>query len=145
MRILTPEQFLREIRNTRNKFDVELFRAKQDIGRQAVAHFKASFNNAGFSGDMGKKWDLRDHNYPHQILNKTGSLRDSIRVLHIGTRIVVGTDSRYSQYHNDPTGSWRRNQYSDKATIQRQFIGNSASLERWIQHRLYQVLTYTFR
>lgn len=144
MKIVTPEQFLREIRNLPNKLEVEVFRAKQDIGRQAVAHFRSSFDKAGFAGGNGKKWAQRDHIYPHPILKQTGALRDSVRVFHTGSTIVVGTDNKYSQYHNDPTGSWSRNQYTDKTITQRQFIGNSSELERWIQLRLQKALTYTF-
>lgn len=145
MKQLTPDQFLRQIRNLGNKFDAEIFRAKQDIGRYATNHFKSSFARSGFAGGR-EKWAKREHSYNHAILDKSGKLKESLnfRVMNTSDKIVIMTVNPYSQFHNDPTGTWRRNQYTDKATIQRQFMGNSTSLELWIKKRLETALKNTF-
>lgn len=147
MKMLTPDQFLRQIRNLPNKFDAEINRAKQEIGQYSVAHFKSSFDRLGFAGGGGKKWAKRDHNYPWPILDKTGALKNSInfRVFNSSDRIIVSTSSKYSQFHNDPDGSWYKNQYSTEHTIRRQFMGNSKPLEKWIQRRLQRALINTFK
>jgi len=144
MKTLTPAQFLRETRNLRNKFDTEIFRAKQDISQYAVSHFKSSFDRGGFAGTRGK-WAERLRDYPHQIMDKSGALKNSITSSMLGSKIRIETKNGYSQYHNDPTGTWLRNQHSNKPATQRQFIGNSNQLEQWVLKRLQRALTNTFR
>ena len=58
--------------------------------------------------------------------------------------IIIRASAKYAQFHNDPTGTWRKNKYSTESATQRQFIGNSNTLEKWIQKRLEKALTYTF-
>lgn len=146
MKKLTPEQFLRHIRNLGSKFDAELFRAKREIGEYTLNHFKSSFDRQGFAGGGGK-WQERKHSYDHPILNKSGSMKDKMnfRVFNTADKIVVSSMRPYSQFHNDPTGTWRTNQHSSSPQIQRQFMGNSKALERWIEKRLKKALTHTFR
>lgn len=143
---LTPTQFLAHIRNLNNKFDVEMSRARQDIGALAVKRFKASFDRLGF--DNGKdKWKSRNRVYPHTLMDETGKLKNSIGVIGMTpSRITVGTFVSYAKYHNDPSSAgWTRNQFSEKPITRRQFIGNSTVLENQIKRRLQQALFYTFR
>lgn len=143
MRNLTPNQFLSQIRTLRNRYDAGLFRAKIEIAEYALSYFKSSFDKGGFAGGRGT-WKSREKDYPWPTLNKTGALRESLRVINVGSVIKIGTTNEYSQYHNDPTGTWRRNQYSGKPATQRQFIGNSKSLETWIRMKLLRTLKSIF-
>ena len=148
MKQLTPSQFLESIANLNNKLDVEMFRARTEIGQHSVDHFKSSFEQKGFADGRNQKWPDRTRNYPWSIMNKTGNLKNSIKATLISSsnRITISTDVPYAQYHNDPSSiGWRRNQFTDLPIQRRQFIGNSQSLERWIERRIKKALTNTFR
>lgn len=147
MRMLSPEQFLRELRNLGNKFETELFRAKQEIGNYSVSHFKSSFDRMGFAGG-GNTWPERSTGGSWPLMNKTGTLKSSIswNLRRSGNGIEIFTDNKYSQYHNDSTRlNHAQGPGNYKYNIKRQFIGNSRTLETWIQRRLQKVLTDTFR
>jgi len=146
MRMLKPDQFLRELRNMQSKFETELFRARQEIGTYAVNHFQSSFSKGGFAGG-GSSWRDREHSYSHKMLDKTGSMKEAInfRAYNTSNNIVVSATKSYARFHNDPDGSWARNQHTSKTTLQRQFIGNSRPMELWIKSRLQAMLTNTFR
>lgn len=143
MKNMTPEQFLSHVNRLRSRYDTGLFRAKREIAEYALAYFKSSFDKGGFAGGRST-WKERTKSYPWPTLNKTGALKQSIAILNVGPVIQIGTSNTYSQFHNDPTGTWRRNQFSDKPATQRQFIGNSKSLESWIRRRLEKALKETF-
>lgn len=152
MKYLTPKQFLAKIRNLDSKFDAELFRAKQEIGFYTLKYFQSSFDRGGFKSGQKtfQTWEDRDYSYPWPILNKGGAggtpaMRNSFRTSIIGDRIIIENTSTHSQYHNDPTGSWQRNQYTSRSTTQRQFMGNSSTLELWIKRKLQLTLENIFR
>jgi len=147
MKELTPEQFLKQIRNLGVKFDIELLQARRDIGQHSVDHFKSSFDKAGFAGGRGEKWPERLREYKWPIMHKTGRLKDSIkfRAFSTSNTIVVETAVPYAKYHNDPSSvGWKRNQFTNKPITRRQFMGNSQDLERWIQRRFKRALINTF-
>lgn len=144
MKKITPENFLEQIRLTKHRYRVQLYLAKQDMGRLAVQHFKSSFERRGFAGER-RKWKKREHIYKHPILEKTGELKNSIKFIAptATNRITVFTETPYAKYHNDPTGTWHRNQYTSKPTQQRQFMGNSKVLETKLKRRVEECIKNT--
>lgn len=147
MKILTPEQFVAKTRNLTSMFEVELFRAKQEMGHQAVNHFKRSFDREGFIGG-GDKWAPRVDTRKHPLLNKTGVMKNSLffTVSNAGGMVVIQTNSPYAHYHNNSTRtSHSQGMGNYRYNIQRQFVGDSKWLEKWTQDRLQKVFTYTFR
>ncbi|MGL5690346.1 MAG: hypothetical protein ACRDD8_05925 [Bacteroidales bacterium] len=132
-------------------FDFALLFAKNDIGKWATDHFKQNFDEGGFDGGP---WAQRNHNYPHPTLNKSGELKNSISFqLEPGVGVVIYTDeskfstqrgkrssNAYAVFHNDPTGSWRINQFSDAPAIQRQFIGPTPALHEHIRTSIINAL-----
>ena len=154
---ITPQQMVNQFKVLSNKFDMALLNAKQDIGRMAVDFFKKSFEVGGFYMS-GNKWEKRKHEYNWDILDKTGALKDSIVYeLHEGRGITVKTDesrfapqrgtrdsNSYAVFHNDPTGTWNLNQYTNETQVQRQFIGRSPHLEKQILDRLSIIFQHLF-
>lgn len=154
---ITPQQMINHFRVLSNKFDVALLNAKQDVGRMAVDFFKKSFEVGGFYMSEDK-WAKRKHEYNWGILDKTGALKDSIVYeLHEGRGLTIKTDesrfapqrgtrdsNSYAVFHNDPTGTWRLNQYTDEPQVQRQFIGRSQYLEKQILDRLSIIFQHLF-
>ena len=120
-------------------------------GEEAVKHFRSNFDKGGFQGDGFQPWKPRRRQYKHKTLQKTGTLKRSIRVIRAGTRtIVIGSDVEYAAIHNyggkvnakanirKHTRRTSKGEVSVKAhqrlmntTIpQRQFIGNGKILSR---------------
>lgn len=154
---ITPQQMLHQFKTLSNRFDVALLNTKQDVGRIAVDFFKKSFETGGFYMS-GSKWAKRKHEYSWGILDNTGALKDSIVYeLHEGRGLTIKTDesrfapqrgtrnsNSYATFHNDPTGTWKLNQYTDESQVQRQFIGRSPHLEKQILDRLSLIFQHLF-
>lgn len=148
LKVLTPRQFVKMVNRLPSKLQTEISRAQLDIARDSLTHFKSSFDKGGFAGGR-QKWAPRLKSYPHPTLKDSGTLKNS---LHMTTssgggngKVVIFTNNKYSQYHNDPTGTWTRNQFSSEPATQRQFLGRSKLLEERIRKRLERALHNTFK
>ena len=145
------------------------------IGTEAVNHFKESFTNEGFTDTGLKKWQSRASkrtgNTANQaILTKSGELGDSIDFRIEGKTIVIYSDKKYAQIHNEGgiitvTDSMRKYFWSqfylakeaaDKELMEqwkflalskeiripkRQFIGESETLNQRIAEKMERDLT----
>lgn len=93
------------------------------IGAVVLKSTNENFSKEGFNKT---KWKARKHfKYEdgHPILNKTGELKNSIKVLNISSdEVTVGTNKEYGWVHNDGTNE----------IPQRQFIGDDDKQERAI-------------
>lgn len=104
---------------------------KIKAGEEAVRHFKENFDRQGFVDSSVNPWEARKSSVQtHNILHKSGALKESIRVFgytHDG--VTVGSDIPYAQIHNE--GGWAL-AYGKHPFLmpQRQFIGSSSLLER---------------
>jgi phage gpG-like protein len=114
--------------------------------RDAVLHFKKSFDDEGFTDEGYSRWEKRK-NYSRRgksgsgspirsvkkyrkILTLTGKLKRSITIkLFSATKALIGTDSPYAAIHNQGLMGKAWGKHSFKMP-KRQFIGNSRKLER---------------
>jgi phage gpG-like protein len=107
----------------------------REIGKVVLKDTNENFANEGFGG---KKWKARKsfkYEDEHPISNKTGSLKNSIKILSVDKNdVVVGTEKEYGWVHNDGTDE----------IPQRQFIGNNEKQEKEIINLLEQELDKLF-
>lgn len=115
-------------------------------GKDAVAHFKKSFDHEGFTDENFSRWKPRRGQWmsvgasvrgsrgalpnTKKTLTKTGALKRSIRIAYnTGMRIMVWSNLPYSAIHNEGlTGrAWGRHSFR---MPKRKFLGNSRNLER---------------
>ncbi len=154
MRRITPQEFIRKCSLAENIFSAGMLQAKMDIGNFAVDLFQKSFQAEKVQGGETSSWAPRKKAYPWFIMQKTGNLKASINwQLTPGVGLQILTDCKYAQFHNDfnlvppqysnnrfytdwKGGAWQRNQYSDLPITQRQFIGHSSFLDRFIERRI---------
>lgn len=76
------------------------------IGVEAINHFKESFVNEGFTNQSLDKWAPRKTNRTSStnsqpILTKSGELADSIDYRVEGSLLVIYSDKKYAQIHNE--------------------------------------------
>jgi phage gpG-like protein len=76
------------------------------IGVEAVNHFKQSFINDGFTDTSLTKWASRKSKRTggtnsQPILTKSGELGDSIDYKVQGQTVLIYTDKKYAQIHNE--------------------------------------------
>lgn len=76
------------------------------IGVEAVNHFKESFVNEGFTNQSLDKWTPRKTSRAgstnsQPTLTKTGELADSIDYRVEGRTVVLYSDKKYAQIHNE--------------------------------------------
>ena len=76
------------------------------IGTEAVNHFKASFQNEGFTDASLQKWAARKSKRPggtnsQKILTKSGELGDSPDYRVEGNTVIIYSDKVYAQIHNE--------------------------------------------
>ena len=113
------------------------------ISVEAKNHFTKSFADQGFTDKGLVKWQprkSRSRDDGRAILVKTGNLRRSIRVISRSiNEVVIGSDLPYAQVHNEG-GRTRRGRMP-----KRQFIGESAVLNRKILARLDRIIQRIFR
>lgn len=76
------------------------------IGTEAVNHFKESFVNEGFTDTGLQKWSSRKTKRSggtnsQPVLSNTGELADSIEFRVEGKNIIITTDKKHAQIHNE--------------------------------------------
>lgn len=76
------------------------------IGTEAVNHFKEGFQNEGFTDKSLQKWASRKikragGTNSQKILSKSGELADSIEFRVEGQKIIISTDKKYAEIHNE--------------------------------------------
>jgi phage gpG-like protein len=145
------------------------------IGTEAVNHFKESFTNEGFTDGSLEKWKSRKSKRKgstngQTTLSGTRELEDSITFRVEGKSIVISTDKKYAQIHNeggeikvtanmkayfwaqyymaeeaddvDLMNQWKGMALCDKIVIpKRQFIGPSSVLDGAIIAKIERDLT----
>lgn len=143
---ITFQDMLNQWKIAPSKFAANYYKTKIEIGETYVREFKRSFDLKQIPG-TGRYWRNRKRDYPHPILNETGTLRESISYqLFEGNGLQIYTDESkfpvgrrktgsksYAAFHNAPDGTYPPN-------IQRQFIGDSPLIELKIQTMLYNLL-----
>lgn len=93
------------------------------IGTVVLKSTNENFSKEGFDGTKWKARKYFKYEDGHPILNKTGELKNSIKVLNISSNeVTVGTNKEYGWVHNDGTNE----------IPQRQFIGDDDKQERAI-------------
>jgi phage gpG-like protein len=149
------------------------------IGVEAINHFKESFVNEGFTNQSLDKWAPRKiiragSTNSQPILIKTGELADSIDYRVEGSTVVIYSDKKYAQIHNEGgviavTDNMRSyfwsqfylakeagdttlmEQFKSMALAkeikieQRQFIGESEVLNKRIADKILRDLTYLLK
>lgn len=77
--------------------------APRAVGSIAVTHFKGNFRRQSFDGvGWKKRVNNKGRNPGRPIMFKSGTLRDSIRIVRSSTaEIEVGTDVIYAKIHNE--------------------------------------------
>lgn len=156
MKIISQNQFLKLVNTAPSKFDILYFKFKQDIALYAIQVFDSAFEEQRLSGGNSGSWAVRKKDYPWKPLQKTGALRGSITFRLMADRVRIETRNKYSQYHNDPNnkpvgdanhtysnfhGAWKVNQYSNELAKQRQFMGHSKLIDRYVQRRLESMMS----
>lgn len=95
-----------------------------DIMKIAKDHYVSAFpespteRGGGRTNNSQNGWAVRQQEYTHPILNKTGNLKNSI---HIEDDCIV-SETAYGEYHNEGTNILPR----------REFLGESDELENKI-------------
>lgn len=143
-----------------------LLKAKRDmpviIGNMAVKHFQQSFRAGGFTDDVFQPWQPRKGELQRRgpamvrsrgrfgqssraVLVRSGDLRRSVRIKSARfSRIVIGSDLDYAAIHNYGLEgkAWGRHRFK---MPKRQFIGNSAVLNRQIMKRIEREVNKIFK
>lgn len=99
----------------------------------AIQHYRENFDKEGYVDDLLAPWQKRKFNPfddGHKILNKSGALKASIRVIS-KTRdsITLGSDLPYAKIHNEGGSAMAYGKYAFEMP-KRQFMGDSSILER---------------
>lgn len=75
------------------------------VGREAVNHFKESFDYEGFQNKRRKKWKKRAFETKQSkgkpILHGTGELQDSLDYRKEGNNVIIFSDKEYAQIMNE--------------------------------------------
>ena len=127
---MSPADFDRTVTAVR---DFVNRKAPAITGIEATKHFKKSFRDEGFTDDVLKKWkDItprrkaqkrNNHNGKLTgILTDTGELGDSLTWSQENDQVVVSSDLKYAERHNEGT----------KGMPKRQFMGPSKKLDQTI-------------
>lgn len=113
-------------------------------GKDALAQFKKSFVDEGFTDDHLEKWKPRQRqirgslgaglsrNHPNtkKTLTKTGALKRSIRIgFRTATSVRLISNLPYSAIHNEGLRGMAWGKHSFKMP-KRKFMGNSKNLEK---------------
>ncbi len=106
------------------------------VGIEATKHFKASFQNEGFTDQSLEKWpDISEKRKRQKtkrngsrakILTDTGDLSNSLTWTHEGDNVIVSSDLPYAQRHNEGLSNMPK----------RQFMGPSQQLDNKIINKL---------
>ena len=144
---ITPKQLMAQWRTLPNKFDVNIWNFEVKAGKAATAIFKESFYLRRFNSSNQFGWKERRKSVPHPILNETGSLKNSIKWKHLGSKSARGasgvrvyTDPNgfkntkrhrgfcYAAVHNAKDGTYTYGNTGVRS-VQRQYIGHSTVLK----------------
>lgn len=111
------------------RFERELVKLSRRIADLGVEETHRNFDMQAFAG---KRWEKSARPQNHPLLNKTGRMRNSVRVLRADkARIKWGATVDYAKYHNAGT----------KYIPQRRFVGMTPRLRRLIKREI----SFTFR
>lgn len=129
---------------------------KDDVGREAVAHFKGSFENEGFTDETLNPWKEVERRKPESpwfghsgqtrkfslertsapILNgETGLLKNSIRYTYLPDGVRISNSAPYAAVHQFglPAKIYGKKQIT---MTPRPFIGKSKVLKRNIEDKI---------
>jgi len=74
----------------------------QHAEKEGVTFFKNSFENEGFTDAGFEKWEKRRDTLPHKILQLSGTLKESIRVVNSSDeQITFAAEGEYAELHNE--------------------------------------------
>ncbi len=107
------------------------------MGNESLKHFNKSFRDGGFTDESFERWKARKprSRNDHQLLVDTGRLKNSIRIMNMtNTSVTIGTNVFYAQFHNEGT----------RKMPKRQFIGESAKLNRTIVQKISDLIEKIF-
>ena len=103
---ITFQDTLNQWKLAPSKFAANYYKTKIEIGETYVREFKKSFDLKKIPG-TGRYWRNRKRDYPHPILNETGTLKESItysllegsglQIYTDETKFPVGSDQRKQQ------------------------------------------------
>ena len=112
------------------KFRSELNAMSIRIGDKAVAHVKNDvFPSESFDG---RSWEKAKKPQAHKLLDKTGTMKNSIHVIRANSKGVKwGAGVPYAKYQNDGT----------KTITSRQFIG----MDHWTRKMISEEVKTTFK
>lgn len=89
--------------------------------KQSLEFFRKSFTNEGFTDNTFSPWKKRQKQVGWPLLNKTGALKNSLKVTSRGQNyFIISSDVKYAAYHNEGTDRLPK----------REFIGESNTLKR---------------
>lgn len=144
---ISSKQLINKWRTLPNKFEVNVWNFEVKAGKAAVSVFKESFNLQRFNSSSEFGWVSRRDKKTHPILNETGSLKDSIKWMHLGEKgsdgakgVRIYTDPNgfrntkrhrgfcYAAIHNAKNGTYTYGNTGVRS-IQRQYIGHSTVLK----------------
>jgi phage gpG-like protein len=144
-----------------------------NVSQQALSHFKGSFRKQGFTDRSFVAWPKRKDDLGHKILMNTNSLMNDLKVrLATINNIIIGTDLPHADAHNNGAKysipitakmrkffwamyietdkeKWKWMALSKKKRMairipKRQFIGNSAELNKNIDTKIIETIITTF-
>jgi len=144
---ITFEKLVEQWNSAPVRFEINALNFNTNIGKDAVEIFKKSFELRTFNSSGSFPWSPRKDKKPHQLLEETGSLKNSIVYSNLsdhGTGVKIYTDPRafggsnrnkagicYAAIHNDPDGSYTFN--NGGKSVRRQFMGHSSILKEKIE------------
>lgn len=114
------------------------------VGKEAVDHFKESFDNEGFTNERQGKWKevKRRENSRNEgrasgnrkiLTGETKELAESIQYDTQGNNVIISSDKVYAEIHNKGGRAGR----GHKSVIpKRQFIGPSEKLNQKITTKI---------
>jgi len=137
------KQFISDIKALQNYLNNDV---QDDIGIQAVQHFKKSFHDEAFSdvNEKDMKWQEVKRRQgggkgaaaTRKILTgETGELGESINYKKQGRDVLITTPKVYAKVHNEGGKSGRGKGFM---MIKRQFIGPSELLNKKIKKKISQ-------
>ncbi len=144
-----------------------------NVSQQALSHFKGSFRKQGFTDYSFIAWPKRRDDLSHKILMQSNNLMNDLKVrAETINHIVIATELPYADIHNNggkfsipitqkmrnffwamfkSTGkeSWKWMALTKKKRFpiripQRQFIGNSAELNKNIDNKIMETIIKQF-
>jgi phage gpG-like protein len=136
----TMKDFIEKLKKINNYLNEGVF---EDVGNEAVSHYKKSFRDEGFTNRNLKKWkEVKRRINPRNpkaaaatlpILTKSGELGDSIKHSKEGRKVIIRSDKVYAQVHNEGLRAGRGKGFK---MPKRQFVGKSDELIKKINTKV---------